>query len=183
MNALVRGTWATILLVATAALGYAWAEPDSGKEPAAQTEPAEQADEPQREVMSGKVVLLSEALKARKIKSYEEEIKGQVVLVTNSGEMFPIVADWRGRAFYQDEVLRDRPVDLVVNRHRGVPWLQVLSIYLLDENGVHSIFDYWCDICSIPMYEIKECECCQGPIRLRLRPQELPKDLKALKAK
>ena len=29
--------------------------------------------------------------------------------------------------------------------------------------------DYWCDICAIPMYELKECECCQGPIRFRFR--------------
>jgi hypothetical protein len=58
-----------------------------------------------------------------------------------------------------------------------VPWVQVLSIYAFDEQGVRSIVDYWCDICAIPMFEIKDCECCQGPTRLRLRPQELPKDV------
>jgi hypothetical protein len=137
----------------------------------------DEAEEPTRVILSGKVELLTDVLKSRKIKSYPDEIKGQVVLVTNGGEIVPIVPDWRGRAFYQDERLRGRAVDLVVNRHRGLPWVQVQSIYLFDEQGVRNIFDYWCDVCSIPMYEIKECECCQGPIRLRLRPQELPKEL------
>jgi hypothetical protein len=137
----------------------------------------EDVEEPVKAIVSGKVMALGEALKQRGIKSYAEEVKGQVVLVTRTGEIVPIVPDWRGRAFYQDERLRNRPVDLVVNRRKGVPWVQVLSIYTFDEKGVRNITDYWCDICSIPMYEIKDCECCQGPTRLRLRPQELPEDL------
>jgi hypothetical protein len=138
---------------------------------------AEAGETPVKGIISGKVVALAEALKQRGIKSYSEEIKGQVVLVTPAGELVPIVPDWRGRAFYQDERLRNRPVDLVVNRRPGVPWVQVLSIYTFDEKGVRNITDYWCDICAIPMYEIKDCECCQGPTRLRFRPQELPKDI------
>jgi hypothetical protein len=139
------------------------------------------ADEPVKSIVSGKVIPLVEALKQRGIKTYAEEINEQFVLVTRTGEILPIVPDWRGRAFYQDERLRNRPVDLVVNRRKGVPWLQVLSIYLFDEHSVRGIMDYWCDICAIPMYEIKECECCQGPTRLRLRPQELPKDIQISK--
>ena len=62
-----------------------------------------------------------------------------------------------------------RVSDLVVNRRPGVPWVQVLSIYTFDEKGTRQITDYWCDVCSIPMYEIKDCECCQGPVELRRR--------------
>jgi hypothetical protein len=149
---------------------------DSREEPDSADPPANE-EEPERLVLSGKVVLLADALKKRGIKSYAEETKGQVVLRTRTGELVPIVADWRGRAFYQDERLRNRPVDLIVHRRRGVPWVQVLSIYTFDEAGVRSITDYWCDICAIPMYEIKDCECCQGPTRLRQRPQELPRDV------
>lgn len=152
-------------------------EKKSAAEPSA-TAPAESDEPPVKTLLSGKVVLLTEALRQRKIVSYADEIKGQVVLMTGGGDLVPIVPDWRGRAFYQDERLRDRPVDLVVNRRRGVPWVQVLSIYTFDDTGVRNMTDYWCDVCSIPMYEIKECECCQGPIRLRFRPQELPADLK-----
>lgn len=130
-----------------------------------------------KEIVSGKVVMLSDALKRHGIKNYPEESKGQVVLETEQGELIPIVSDWRGRAFYQDERLRDRAVDLVVNRRAGIPWVQVLSIYTFDEQGIRNNTDYWCDICAIPMYEIKECECCQGPTRLRFRPQELPADV------
>jgi hypothetical protein len=152
---------------------------ESGAAESAERKGAESGP-PQNEVVksivSGKVVPLGEALKQRGIKSYDEETKGQVVLVTRSGELMPIVPDWRGRAFYQDERLRNRPVDLLVNRRAGVPWIQVLSIYTFDEKGVRNITDYWCDVCAIPMYEIKDCECCQGPTRLRFRPQELPKD-------
>jgi hypothetical protein len=152
-------------------------EPASAERPSTESN-LEAEDEPVQAILSGKVVLLSEAFKQRDIKAYDEEIKGQVVLVTRDGELVPIAPDWRGRAFYQDERLRDRPVDLTVHRRRGVPWVQVLSIYLFDEGGVRNIFDYWCDVCAIPMFEIRECECCQGPIRIRLRPQELPRDAK-----
>lgn len=165
----------------TAAKGETSGERADRKSRDATTEddkPTEAADAPVKVLLSGKVVLLADALKQKKVVSYAEETKGQVVLVTREGELVPIVPDWRGRAFYQDERLRDRPVDLVVNRRKGVPWVQVLSIYLFDDGGARNIMDYWCDICAIPMYEIKECECCQGPIRLRLRPQELPKDVK-----
>jgi hypothetical protein len=52
----------------------------------------------------------------------------------------------------------------------------VLSIYTFDDRGNRQITDYWCDVCSIPMYEIKDCECCQGPTRLRFRKQDLPRE-------
>src|SRR5579872_6961566 len=143
------------------------------KEPGGKEEPVKEP--PVKEIISGKVLPLHEALTQRGVKNYEEETKGQVVLVTNEGELIPIVPDWRGRAFYQDERLRNREVELVANRRKGVPWIQVLSIYTFDEDGTRNLTDYWCDICSIPMYEIKDCDCCQGPTRLRFRPQDLPK--------
>jgi len=129
----------------------------------------------------GEVVLLPEAFRRRGVKSYAEEIAQTPVLYTAEGEIVPLVPDWRGRAFFQDERLRDRPVELVVNRRPGVPWVSVLSIYLKDEKGKRAVVDYWCDVCSIPMYEIKDCECCQGPIRLRYRNLPLPKDARPAK--
>lgn len=126
-----------------------------------------------KQLFSGKVVLLPEALKRRGIKS-NAEMKDQVVLETDSGELIPLVSDWRGRAFFQDERLRNRRVDLVGTRRPGVPYLQVLMVFTFDEQGVRQYTDYWCDICSIPMYEIKPCDCCQADIRLRFQPRELP---------
>jgi hypothetical protein len=132
-----------------------------------------QISEPRRELFSGKVVLLQDALKQRRIK-VADEMKHQAVLETKSGELIPIAADWRGRAFFQDKKLRDRSVEIVGYRQPGVPYLQALIVYFSNETGEREEFDYWCDICAIPMYEIKDCECCQGPSRHRYRPAELP---------
>jgi hypothetical protein len=129
--------------------------------------------EPRRELFSGKVVLLQDALKRRGIK-VAEEMKLQAVLEKKSGELVPIAADWRGRAFFQDKKLRDRPVEIVGYRQPGIPYLQALIVYFPNRKGEREEFDYWCDICAIPMYEIKDCECCQGPSRHRSRPAELP---------
>lgn len=132
-----------------------------------------QDDSVPRELFRGRVVMLREALERKGIPS-KAEFEGQVVLETPEGELIPIVPDWRGRAFYQDERLRNRKVELVGYRRPGVPYLQVLMIFTFDKQGVRQYTDYWCDICSIPMYEIKPCDCCQGDIRLRFQPRDLP---------
>ena len=149
---------------------------ETGPRPPVEVDP-KLVEEPVRAVVSGKVVLLSEALARRDIKAYPDELRGQVVLETRDGGLLPIIPDWRGRALFQDKRLRDRPVDLLVRQRKSIPHLQVLSIYTFDEQGTRQLTDYWCDICSIPMYEIKDCECCQGPIRLRYQPKNLPADL------
>ena len=127
----------------------------------------------EKKLFTGKVIFAQAALKKRGIK-VAEEMQSQAVLETPSGELIPIAADWRGRAFYQDKRLRDRPVELVGYRRPGLPYLQVLVVFVLDEKGRRQEMDYWCEICSIPMYEIKACECCQAYIDLRLRPGKLP---------
>lgn len=182
----VRWQWSGLLcgLVLAAvwccapAVQSADAPPATVKTPAAEkakkTEaPADAKSDVAKELVSGKVVMLVEALKRRGIKA-NAEMKDQVVLETTAGDLWPIISDWRGRAFYQDDRLRDRPVDLVVRRHPGVPYLQVLMIFTFNERSEREYTDYWCDICSIPMYEIKPCDCCQAPIRLRYQKQDLP---------
>lgn len=142
-----------------------------------------QAEEPKsttstvRYVYRGQVVRVAEALKRREVRTYTEELKDQVALETTDGELIPILPDWRGRAFYQDERLRNRKVELVGYRRPGLPYLVVLQVFTFDDKGQRQYTDYWCDICAIPMYEIKPCDCCQEDIRLRFQPQELPKDV------
>ena len=136
------------------------------------TDPASASDF-KKELFAGKVVFAQEALAKRGIK-VAAEMKSQAVLETESGELLPIAADWRGRAFYQDKRLRNRKVELVGYRRPGLPYLQVLVIFVIDEKGRRQEMDYWCEICSIPMYEIKACECCQAEIDFRLRPGKLP---------
>ncbi len=131
-----------------------------------------------KELFRGEVVFLHDALKKRGVNAYEEELSGQIVLDTSDGRLIPIVPDWRGRAFYQDDRLRNRRVELIGQRKSGLPYLQVLMVFTFDENGGRQYTDYWCDICAIPMYEIKLCECCQGDIELRFQPQDLPDYIK-----
>jgi len=136
------------------------------------------AEESSQELFRGKVVFVREALARRKIEAREEFDK-QVALETESGELIPIVPDWRGRAFFQDEHLRNRPVELVGKRAKGVPYLQVLIIFTFDAKGTRQYTDYYCDTCGFAIYEIKPCECCQGPVRLRYQPRDLPDYIKA----
>lgn len=162
------------LIVLVLAIGFCRiAVGEERTEEAAKTENAQSVEDIRRELLSGKVVLLGAELRKRGIKA-SKEMDDQVVLVTDDDEMVPIVADWRGRAFYQDERLRDRKVELIVRRRPGVPYAQVLMIFTFDKKNHRQFTDYWCDICSIPMYEIMECACCQGPIRLRFQDQPLP---------
>ncbi len=151
------------------------------KSPDSATGVAQSADStPQKQLYRGKVVKASDALKRRGVKASFEELKNQVVLET-SNELIPILPDWRGRAFFQDERLRDREVELIGFRRPGLPYLSILSVYTFDAKGQRQYTDYWCDICSIPMYELKPCDCCQEEIRLRFQPQDLPKDIQPAK--
>ena len=135
-------------------------------------------DTSSQELFRGKVVLVREALARRKIEAREEFDK-DVALETDAGELIPIVPDWRGRAFFQDAHLRNRPVELVGKRAKGVPYLQVLIVFTFDAKGVRQYTDYYCDTCGFAMHEIKTCECCQGPVHLRYQPRDLPDYIKA----
>lgn len=141
-------------------------------------EPPTEPPAPPKQLFRGEVLKLPEALQRLKVKAYPEELKDQVALLTPDKEIIPLLPDWRGRAFYQDEELRDRPVELIGYRRPGVPFLQVLTVYTFDKDQVRHYTDYWCDICAIPMYEIKPCDCCQQEIRLRFQPQELPAEFR-----
>ena len=169
MNALWPKTPIRLFTLAVAMVFAQCARPVSAED----AESVPNVAKKQAKLYSGKVVLLNEALKERKVKS-GDEFSELVALETDSGELIPIIPDWRGRAFFQDKRLRDRRVDLVGFRQKDVPLLQVLVVYTFDEKGVRQYMDYWCDVCSIPMYEIKPCECCQDEIRIRFQPQKLP---------
>jgi hypothetical protein len=52
-------------------------------------------------------------------------------------------------------------------------------VFTFDKQGQRQYTDYYCDTCAFPMYEIKPCECCQGPVRLRFQPRDLPDYIKA----
>lgn len=122
------------------------------------------------ETLRGRVVWLSEALQRRKqIQQVPEAAERVLALETEQGELAPLVEDVRGRAFRRDGRLRAVPVELVVRRYTDLPFVQVLGVFQVEE-GRKVELDYWCEVCAIAMYELKDCECCQGPIELRRRP-------------
>jgi hypothetical protein len=121
------------------------------------------------ESLTGKVVWLAEALKERfGIKTDDDAAQAIVALEHSDGQLYPILKDPRGRAFHSDERLRDIDLELLVRRYPGSPMVQVVRVYAVKPDGKYEL-DYWCDVCSIAMYELKPCECCQGPTRLRER--------------
>lgn len=115
----------------------------------------------------GKVVYLAEALqRLHGIKSVDEAKDRTLAVETAEGNLIPLVEDVRGRAFRADPRLREMQVELLLRKFKGSPAGQVIRVYELTKEGKFEI-DYWCEICSIAMYELKICECCQGEIELR----------------
>jgi len=138
---------------------------------AAQTDSASQDDaEPKFETirLTGKVVWIADALERRYNIRTGPEAAERVLALENDEGLFPLVEDVRGRAFRKDERLRGIDVELLVRRYEGSPMVQVIRVFALRDGKKYEL-DYWCDICAIAMFEIKPCECCQGPVRLRER--------------
>jgi hypothetical protein len=126
----------------------------------------------QTESISGRVVFLAEALERKfGIQSSDDAKERILAIETKDGELVPLVEDTRGRAFRADKRLRGMELELTVRRYEGAPAIQVIRVVELAKDGKYEV-DYWCDICSIVMFELKECECCQEPNVLRRRKVE-----------
>jgi hypothetical protein len=132
------------------------------------TETPAKSDSPfELQTHRGKVVYLADALqRLHGIKSVDEAKERTLAVETAEGNLIPLVEDVRGRAFRVDGRLREMQVELLLRKFKGSPAGQVIRVYELTKEGKFEI-DYWCDICSIAMYELKVCECCQGDIALR----------------
>ena len=121
------------------------------------------------ESLRGQVVWLADALERRfNVKTVPEVKEHVLALETKEGRVFPIVEDLRGHSFRTDERLRVMPVELLVRRYRGSSLVQVIRIYEIKDDAKYLV-DYWCDVCSIVMFETGPCECCQDHNRLRKR--------------
>lgn len=144
-------------------------EPKPESKPASAEKPAEEIEKYETLSIRGKIVWLSDALSRRYgIAVDPDAAKFDIALESPDGTLTPIVKDFRGRGFHLDPKLHELDWEMLVRRFPGSPFVQVVRTYAWRE-GKKFEFDYWCDICAIPMYELKECECCQGPIRFRFR--------------
>ncbi len=124
-------------------------------------------------VLEGKIVTLAEALAARdlKIKADSEPIAKQVVLLAEDGTIFPLLSDDSSRALFLDKRLRNCRSEIHGRRFAGVPYLQVVSFRVEREGRLRSP-EYHCDVCAISVLYPQTCPCCQGPMELRMRPDE-----------
>ncbi|MDX1946442.1 MAG: hypothetical protein SFU86_13665 [Pirellulaceae bacterium] len=119
------------------------------------------------ETYRGQVGFLAEMLEKKYGVTSVPEAKDKIIAIqTADGRLVPLVENIRGRAFRRDDRLRNPEVELLVRRYAGSPAVQVIRVYEIAPDGKYEI-DYWCDICAIAMYELKDCECCQGEIALR----------------
>jgi hypothetical protein len=136
---------------------------------AQESEPASPAAKYETVTVQGRVVWLAEAMERRYgVTTGPEAEKYVQVLETPEGHLLPLVEDVRGRSFRKDDRLRAMEVELLARRYEGAAFLQVIRIFEIKDGSKLEI-DYWCDICSIAMYELKPCDCCQGEIELRRR--------------
>jgi hypothetical protein len=124
------------------------------------------------ETIRGKVVFLVEAMQeATGVAGVPDARERVLSLQEKDGKLVPLLEDVRARAFRRDERLREMEVELVVRRYAISPLVQVIRVFEIAADGKYEI-DYWCEICSIAMFEKKDCECCQGEVALRRRKVE-----------
>ena len=121
-------------------------------------------------VLHGKVVELgSHVLQSFGVPMDDDAGKAVVALVTDSGEVHPLVKDIRSRGFWMDKRLRDRPMELHLHKFPGLPFVRLIDVYSFNDGKKFAV-DYWCTVCAITTFQPGPCPCCQEEIELRERP-------------
>jgi len=171
----------TLVTVAAAAVPSATAGAGGDNTPGADTAPANTAASGRgpaaastktayaAETLRGRMVWMADALERRYgIETDADAVQAVIAVETGDGKLIPIVKDFRSRGFWLDPRLRAMEVEVLVRRYEKSPVVQVVRWYAVRQGRKYEV-DYWCDICAIPMYELKTCDCCQGETRLRER--------------
>jgi hypothetical protein len=123
----------------------------------------------QTDTLRGRVVYVADAMeKQTGIPTVPEARERILALQSANGHLTPLLEDIRARAFRRDQRLRDMQIELVVRRYPTSPLVQIIRVFEVTKDARYEI-DYWCEICSIAMFEKKDCECCQGDVELRRR--------------
>ena len=120
--------------------------------------------------MSGKVVLLADALKGSGLDFDVEPVSKQVVLKGDDGTITPLLSDDASRALFLDERLRNRRAEIAGRHHPGLPYIQVVSFQIEDQGRLRTP-EYYCEICTISVRFPQICPCCQGEMVLRMTPE------------
>jgi hypothetical protein len=117
----------------------------------------------------GKVVPLADLVAKTGSRLDADAAPHWLALVAEDGTVYPLVKDSAARMFFKDERLRNRTVRLVAKPLPGSQVLRVLSARFLVRGEWCEAY-YWCDVCSIRRGEKMVCECCGGPMELRVEP-------------
>jgi hypothetical protein len=126
---------------------------------------------PQAVTLRGVVIPLADALKPANLVVDAGPIAQQVVLRGEDGTITPLLSDEGSRALFADERLRNRPVELQARRFPGLPYVQVTA-FKVEDQGTLRTPEYYCDVCTISVRFPQACPCCQGPMELRMKPEE-----------
>ena len=122
--------------------------------------------------LRGRFVWMNEALHRRHGVQTPIDLRESIPSIEmKTGELVPLIEDKRGGSFRRDQRLREMDLELELRFHRGSPMGQIVHLYQ-HEKGKRYVIDYWCDICSITMFEFGPCDCCQDQNRLRRRVRE-----------
>jgi hypothetical protein len=118
---------------------------------------------------TGKVVPLADLVARAGLRLDSDAAPHWLALVTADGKVYPLIKDDRGRLFFKDKALLNRPMRITGRLLPGSQMLGVIAAHSLIKGKPHEVF-YWCDICSIRRGEKQICECCGGPMVLREEP-------------
>ena len=126
---------------------------------------------PEPVTLTGRVVELPAALEDLGVPADPEPVARQVVLRADDGTLTPLLSDPASRALFQDERLRQRRAKVQGLRFAGLPYLQVV-LFQVEEDNAFVTPEYYCDVCTISVRYPQPCPCCQGPMVLRMNPEE-----------
>ena len=73
------------------------------------------------------------------------------------------------RQIDRNELEQQIPVRLTGRLIPASQLLRVTAVHSYIKGELHDVY-YWCDVCNIRRSEKKICECCGGPMELRLAP-------------
>lgn len=143
--------------------------PAGQKNSVARTEPAVK--------LRGQVLPYREAVGRKTGQALVEEWgRDLLAFQTEEGRILPLLPTEAARFFYQDRRMWRRRMEVTSRVDPNVPAVSMLEVRAVKGDRLYEIF-YWCDICSIKMYQLKQCECCQGPVQIREHPVGEPLNL------
>lgn len=119
--------------------------------------------------LRGRVVPFRKAAERWGVELVEDWGADLLALDADDGRVLPLLPTHAARFFYQDPAMWDRPMEIVGRFFPSLGSLEMIEVHSLHGGKPYEIY-YWCEICSIQLFQKKRCECCQGPLEVREQP-------------